>query len=51
MFVDFITEYGEYIDPPKCAFTVSVEELIIFEDEVQSLFSMCLHDVCSLILT
>ena len=48
MLVDFLTGY---VGPPNCVSILSVEWLLTFEDVVQSLLRMCLHSVCSLILT
>ena len=48
MFVDFIIGY---ISPPDCVHYSSVEQLLIFENILQSLLNLCLYDVCSRILT
>ena len=40
-----------HIGPLNCVILVSVEQIFMFEDVVQSLLNICLYIVCFLILT
>ena len=48
MFVDFLIGY---IGPPNCYSLMSVGSILKSKYTIQSLLSMCLYGVCSLILT